>query len=527
MEPLPHVSVGSPHSPSHNEERDRLNELSQILQDVVIDPLMPTDAQIAFEINNGTLTPAALEAFGFSNGQGLPSYVSPSVQNRFLEHLSVYNWKSANLKKLRAGLGRAMTGGQSEHLVIGDSFSAGNIQAQGAPFLFARDLAWARGAQRELARHGVVSGGTGWVRCNDAALGSPLGWTFTGAGWNHAQKAYSYTASNGNYASFTPMEGGNAYSHYWFDQGAGGGSFSFVIEIDGVAYPAITSVTGAARFRCTTIIHNAPIRAGESVIKVTAGANGHYFAAGKVWNPATGGLQISNIAQSGSRVYSTAAGQIDRWDSLGTGGLGEIYRHLALQTRSVADASVTSGSAILDSVTGAFSIDDVGKPLFTPAGTLGLTLDPTAYIQTVNSPTQVVMSKNALRTASGLTMGIGRKIDMVWIELGGNDISNGVTNANIRAAIQSVRARYPGSDVGLMTIHQPISTLVPSATFDAFIGQHYELADDLDCPLIDLRDRFGTHADMVSTDQLGDAAVHPLASVYSEVGRLVGNLLAA
>lgn len=525
---LPHVSVGSPHSDSHNDERDAINTLKQQIETLVIDPLEPTDAQIAFEIANGTQTPAALQTFLGSAGNQLPSYVSPSVTGRYDSARSVYNWKASNTRKLRAGLGRAMCGGQAEHLVIGDSFSAGNVQGAVAPYVFSRDQAWARTAQRELGRHGVVEGGTGWVRVNDNNLGQPLGWTFTGANWNHTAKAYSATTVGGQYASFTPQEGGYAYSHYWYDPGTGGGTYPFSIEIDGVVLAAsITSVTGAARFRVSTVISPNPIIAGESVIKITAGANGHYLAAGKVWNPAQGGLQISNIAQSGSRAYSTAASQSDRWDSLGAGGLGEVYKFLATQVRQVTDGSVTASSTTLTSASGNFTIDDVGKPLSTPAGGSGLTLPENTYIQAILSSTTVQMSQAALRTASGLTIGIGRNIDFVWLELGGNDLSNGVTAANIKTALTNIRNRYPNSEVGLMSIHQPANSLIVNATFDAYVGELYKLADTFDCPLIDLRDRFGTYSDMVNNDLLGDSSVHPLTPVYTSVGRMLGQLMAA
>jgi len=524
---LPHVSVGSPHSDAHNDERDAINTLKQQMNVLVIEPLEPTDAQIAFEIANGTQTPAALQSFLGTAGNQLPAYVSPSVTGRYDSARSIYNWKPSNTRRLQAGIARAMSGGVSEHLVIGDSFSAGNIQGQVPPYLFSRDQAWPRACQRELARHGVIDGGTGWIRANDAALGSPLGWAFTGANWNHTVKAYSLTTVGGQYATLLAPEGGYAYSHYWFDAGGGAGTYPFTIEVNGVVLANVSSIAGAARFRVTTVISPTPIVAGSSQIKITAGANGHYFAAGKVWDPTKGGLQVSNIAQSGSRAYSTAASQNDRWDSVGAGGLGEVYKWLATQTRQVADGSVTAMSTTFTSASGNFTIDDVGKPLIVPASAGGMILPENVYIVSVTNATTVVMSAEALRTVAGLTTDIGRKVDFVWLELGGNDLSNGVTAANIKAALTSIKSRYPGSDFGLMTTHQPDNSLVVNATFDAYIGELYKLADVFDCPLVDLRDRFGTWTDMKNNGLAGDALAHPLTPVYAAVGRMVGTRMAA
>lgn len=498
-------------------------------------------------ITNDTTVQDSIEtasAVRINDTLALPSYVTSRARvNPFDAVRGVYNWKPSNTRRLRAGLGRAARGGVAEHVVVGDSFSAGCVYGlPGAqPLVFDRAGAWPMILRDRLDALGIPSGGSGWIRCNDNLLGFPIGWAFAGV-WNLVQKFLAFTQANGATATLTvPAEyaGATAYSHLWYDPGTGGTNFPFTISVDGAVagagFRAVNADLAQAGWRVTTLLLDAPLAAGDTIVITSTSVQGHYFVAGKLWNPDAGGLQVHNLAQSGSRAYSTAAGQNDRWASVGTNALGSLLSPVlpngttAWTTRTVNDAVLTAGDTTMTSASGAFTSDDLGKTISTPAGANGLRLpvNENVHIVAVTSATEVELSAPALLSASGVTVTIGRAPDCLHIELGGNDLSNAATNANIAAAITTIRGFLPNSDCILYVIPQPSSSLIPFATFDAWVASMYDLADTLDVPLVDLRARFGTYADMVASGLLGDSTTHPRPEVYAETGLAVASLLSA
>ncbi len=496
------------------------------------------DAAIVTPVTNALVTPTRTQ---IAEHSALPAHVTSRARlNAFDPIRCVYNFKPTNTRRIRAGLGRAGRGGISEHIVAGDSMSAGAVYGiTGAnPLVFDRPGAWPMLMRDRLVSLGIPSAGSGWVRCNDATLGSPIGWTFGGT-WNHSANFYSFNLGGGT-ATFTvpsSMAGATSYSHLWFDPGTGGGAYPFTLAVNGASsgagFRSTTSVAGQARWRVTTLLLSTPLAAGDTIV-MTAGANGHYMAAGRCWKPATGGISVHNLAQSGSRVYATGTGQSTQWASLGSNGLGTLINSTlpngttAFSKRTVTDA-VLNGTTTMTSATAAFTEDDLGKTISTPAGTNGLRLPASGnvYITAINSATSVTLSQAALMSATGVTIDIGRTPDALHISLGANDLANGVSVANIAAGITTVRGFLPNTDVVLYANPQPANSLVANATYDAWVSSLYDLADTLDAPLFDMRSRFGPFTEWGTNGLQGDGLAHANPALFAEWGLVVAGLIAA
>lgn len=486
------------------------------------DPLNPSISASAAGLGAELATTVATR-------EGVPSYVTTQVRgNPFQTSLNAYNLKPSNTRRIRAGLGRATAGEVSEHIVVGDSLSAGCVFGATTPIIFDRAHAWPRMMAKSLG----IEDGTGWVRVNDNQLGSPLYWTFSGT-WNSSPKFYSLGSSTAT-ATFTVPTGmsGTAFSVMWFDPGAGGTQYPWTISVNGAASGAGFRTTdsdfAAAGWRVTTLLPGT-IAAGSTIV-LTAGAQGLYLGAAKLWNPAAGGLQVHNLAQSSSRAYSTASGLSDRWASVGTNGLGTMLASGTNGTtvwskRTITDL-VLNGTTTATSATAVFTNDDLGKSIRIPADLVSLKLPiGNVYIAAVNSATSITLSSAALVTASGVTADIGQVPDCLHIELGGNDLSNAISAANIVAAITTIRGFLPNTDVVLHAIPQPANSLIANATYDAYVSALYDLADTLDVPLIDLRARYGLNSDMVTNQLMGDSATHARPALYADWGTNVAAAL--
>lgn len=475
----------------------------------------------------------------------LPSYVATRTRtNPFDPIRGVYNWKPSNTRRMRAGLGKAGRGGISDHVVVGDSMSAGSVYgiAGANPLVFDRAGAWPMIMRDRLAALGIPSAGSGWVRCNDNQLGSPLGWSFTGS-WTHTSRFFSFCTGVGPTATFTvpaSMAGATAYSHEWFDTGVGSSQFPFVIAVNGAVsganYRLTQSLAGSARWRVTTLLLSAPLAAGDTIV-VSPGAQGHYLAAGRLWKPVTGGLSVHNLAQSGSRVAATATGQTDRWASLGVNGLGTLLSSTlpngtqAWAKRTVTDAVLTAASTTMTSATAAFTIDDLGKTISTPAGQAGLRLPASGnlHIVAVTNATTVELSSAALMSATGVTVDIGRTPDCLHLALGANDLANSVSIADIAAGLTTVRGLMSSADCILYVNPQPAASVIPggAAAYDAWVSSLYDLADTLDVPLVDMRSRFGTFTEWSGSGLAGDGLAHANPALFAEWGMAAASLVAS
>lgn len=480
-----------------------------------------------------------MESTGLATSYGASAFDTWALAarpNRFDPVTGAYNYKPSNTRRIRAGLGRAMTGGISRHLAIGDSHTAACIQGLVVPYVFDKPGSWPYQMGAELARHGVPVGGTGWVRCTDDAIATDARWSFsgpshTGAGHWAAAKTHMFTTTAFEEARFAPGINATALSIWWYDPGIAG--YTWGVAIDGATTGQggnrqFLPTIGAAQWRCATLIPDTPMTPSSEVV-IYASPNGVYIAAANAWNPAAGGLLVSNIAQSGSKASGTG---VDSWAGTATGGgvaaPGGVYAGISGASRVVTDAVVTSGSATLTSATAAFNeARDLGQPILIAPGASGYTLPANAYIIAVNSATSVTLSVNALRSATGLTATIGQNPDCVHIALMANDAVAGVSAATITAALTTIRNKFPNSDVILYVYGQPATALVAAATWDADVAAVYDLADTLDVPLIDLRGRFGTDAQQLAQGLRGDSSVHMSSAAFAEWGRAVGKLLAS
>lgn len=481
--------------------------------------------------SSGTIESDALSASRAASG--FDAWAVAVRPNRFDPVTGAYNFKASNTRRLRAGLGRAMTGGLSRQLAVGDSLTAGCVQGVALPYVYDRYGAWPYQMAAEVARHGVPVAGTGWVRWTDANLGSGPGWSYSGSGgvgpgsWL-ATKAYGYTTAPFDETRFVPGVDATALSLWWYDAGTGGGAYQWAVSIDGAApgddgYRSLSSTAGAAQWRRLTLIPDTPMTPSSEVL-IAAGANGLYIAGAEAWNPDQGGLLVSNLGQSGSKASGTGA---DSWsDTDIAASPGGVFVNIGGTARTVTDAVVTNADATLTSATAAFDeARDVGQPLSVAPGAAGSTLPANTYIIAVNSATSVELSANALRSASGLSATIGLNPDCVHIALGVNDLAGGASVATTKAAIATIRNKFPDSDAILHIYGQPATSLVAAATFDAYVAALYDLADSLDVPLIDLRGRFGTNAQQAAQGLLGDSVVHMASAAYAEWGRAVGKVL--
>lgn len=110
--------------------------------------------------------------------------------------------------------------------------------------------------------------------------------------------------------------------------------------------------------------------------------------------------------------------------------------------------------------------------------------------------------------------------DAVFIALGANDLANSTgTNAQIYTSISNIAARYPNSDIILVADTPLNNTVVLDTAWQAFVSGLYGLADTLGVPLIDLRARFGTSADIWNNGYAGDGTGHLNAKGAAAVGR--------
>jgi len=459
----------------------------------------------------------------------LPSHVvtAPRYNPYDAEH-NVYNFKQSNTKRLRAGLGKSGSGQVSEHIVVGDSMSAGCVFGAAAPYIFDRAHAWPRMMAKALG----TETGSGLCRVNDNLLGSPQNWVLNGT-WNLTAKFYAVTTVPGDTAVFTVPDGvsGTAFTVTWYDPGTGGSTYPWTASINGAAsgagFRTTDSDLASANWRITTLIPTIALKSGDT-ITLTAGANGLYLVGGEVHDPANGGLRVHNLAQSGSRAYSTANGQTDRWASLGANGLGTILNAPLWQKRTVTDAVLNAASPTLTSATAAFTIDDVGKVVRISANNTALLTNATSvYIAAFVSATQVTLSSNALASATGITVDISQAPDCIHIELGGNDLSNGVSSANINAAITAIRNFFPNSDCVLYASLSPATSLIAQGTYDAWVSSMYDLADALDVPLFDMRARYGTWTEITAKYMAGDATAHVRPEVFADWGANVAAVMGA
>jgi lysophospholipase L1-like esterase len=110
--------------------------------------------------------------------------------------------------------------------------------------------------------------------------------------------------------------------------------------------------------------------------------------------------------------------------------------------------------------------------------------------------------------------------DVVYVALGGNDIQNGYSTAQIIAALASLRAQFPSSDYVLIGENQFDGY---QSVWGSWSRALHGLADGLDCPLVDLYQRYGEYSQAVASQLMGDGA-HLNAKAQNDIGNLIAAL---
>lgn len=117
--------------------------------------------------------------------------------------------------------------------------------------------------------------------------------------------------------------------------------------------------------------------------------------------------------------------------------------------------------------------------------------------------------------------------DVTIAKFGINDATAGTSEASFKASLGTIIATAQGFGTAILTVpHARDAAVAAIAVQDAFNGYLYDLAAQYDCPLIDLRRRFGTYADLTALGLMYDST-HPKAPVYDDEGRAVARAVAA
>jgi hypothetical protein len=472
----------------------------------------------------------ATDAAPMNFANHVPSYVSSTdLLNTYDVSRGIYNYKSSNTRRLDQGFSRAMANDICEHLVVGDSGSAGCVSAN-VVTIFDRLRAWPLAMRDQLSSQGIPGNGTGIIRTIDGTVASPFvdaRWATTGTWSPHGW--YAQTTVLSSTATCSPDRSGSICDIWYVDGSLG----SFTVSVDGASTgTGFTTVaaTGAVvvkrvRLSGLNIVGNA------SKVKInysSSGTNGIKIIGISVWSPGAGFI-IHNAGQSSA----TAGGSgISAWADF-SAGPGIAFTDTAGTQRIITDAVATSTSSPnLNSATqAAFTSNDIGTPIDAIPNANGILFPPGCYIGAVNSATQAVIWQkttvngvttdgpvNALITNTGQTVNIGRPPACIHIELGLNDLSGGRTTSQVVTDITSLRNHWPNSDCILHLVHEMNYSFISQAVQQDFWVKMYQLADTLDVPLYDWRDRVGSYANGISNGVYGDVNVHLTGATYADIG---------
>jgi hypothetical protein len=443
---------------------------------------------------------------------GAPSYGPEVLSNRYDNTRGVYNYKSSNTRILDQGVSDVMAGGISHHLWIGDSVSAGGTSGVGVT-TFDRLRAVPLAFRDQLGIIGVPANGTGFIRfndnnTNDARISANTGFVNTSA------FAFYDAATNGANFTVTLDRGGTVLDVVYYDAGTA----TFTVSIDGATsgsnFATVTTAASANVYKKVRI-SGISAKIGSTVkFTVTTVGTGLILAGMSVWTP-NSGIVMHNVSQSGSTAAGTGTGA---WVDTAAGPLLAFKDAVAGRKRTITDAVTTAGSNVLTSATAAFTTNDQGDPIYQFPDSTGALFPPNTYMVTRTAATTMVMSNNALVSATGKTLQLGTDPDCVHIALGGNDLKNSVTPDTIATAITTIRNLYPASDCILHLENEMSTTLVSSANEIAFQQRMYQLADTLDVPLYDWRDRAGTFATAYANGVMQDNQAHMTPGMYADLG---------
>jgi hypothetical protein len=114
--------------------------------------------------------------------------------------------------------------------------------------------------------------------------------------------------------------------------------------------------------------------------------------------------------------------------------------------------------------------------------------------------------------------------DVVHLGWGLFDQVNGATSSQYHDAITTICGDFPNSDVVLHGLPTPVS--LTDAQWTPFVAALYQVADELDLPLLDFHDLTGGGAKMATLGLTADTTAHYLQPVYEMWGRAITKLAA-
>lgn len=461
--------------------------------------------------SGSTFNIVVVQSYFNTQAADAPSYAPEILSNGYSNERGIYNYKSSNTRILDQGVSDVMAGGISHHLVIGDSVSAGATSGV-VVTTYDRLHAWPLMFRDQLAATGVPANGTGTIRLNDnaqndARISGVSGFTNTSS-WG-----FIATVVNSTF-TVTLDRGGSVLDVLYYN----GAACTFTVSIDGAssgvnfATVTTTATNVPAKYRMSGTL----AKKGSTVtVKLTVAGSGVIIYGLSCWSP-NGGLVIHNVAQSGSKAGGTGNSS---WTDMSNGPLA-VYKDIAAgRKRTITDAATTASSTTLTSATAAFTTNDQGDPVYMFPDTSGPLFPPNTYMVARLSATTMQMSNAALITASGKTLQLGSDPDCVHICLGGNDVmQDHATPATIAANITTIRNYFPNSDCILHLENEPSPTLASASEELAFQKGMYQLADTLDVPLYDWRDRAGSYTTAFNNGVMQDYQAHMTPGMYADLG---------
>lgn len=444
-----------------------------------------------------------------------------NLVNFFAILQGVYNYKSTNTRHGDQGLtnaSRAEGGGCgiTREATFGDSASAGCTSGVGT-ITYARADAWPYSMRDQLSMWGIPANGTGIYRCQDNTVVHSA-WAFAGT-WTGAA-TYSSCGAINSTATMTVDRPGTMLDVFFADGFSGTAS----VTVDGVLLGSVTAAgvlrTGKKRFVVTTF------PGSQVVVKVTTLGTGFGVIGASVWTP-NGGLITDLVAQSGSRLGSGTGTSV--WTDTSTSTApwqvyGQVYKGgIFGKTRTVTDI-VTNGTTTVTSATAAFDADrDTGESIDQVAdATTGPLWPAGTYIVQVNSATSITISKTAYGSWTARTANIGRDPSAVHVALGGNDLQQGRTGAQIKADaitfVNMIRAQWPMADVFWHLENElPPANASAAAELDMRVNL-YGMADDRDLAMLDWFDRVGNYSTGVANGVYQDNVAHMTPGMYTNFG---------
>lgn len=129
-----------------------------------------------------------------------------------------------------------------------------------------------------------------------------------------------------------------------------------------------------------------------------------------------------------------------------------------------------------------------------------------------------------LAQPSRILMAASVPVDVLFLALGGNDMLQSISISDTQGYIRTIKNKsaFANADTVLLIEPQPQDI----ATWPAWASACYDLADEFDCPLVDLFDRFGTTTEMNSHNLIGGDNTHVNKAGQRDWGRMMGTLLA-